>query len=187
MKIKKVYFSTRQAFTLIELLIVIAIIGILSSVILVSMGNARGKAKDASIISSANSLMKAAQVSSLSTGNYFAWGGSNGTSASSWSLNTSEINGCDSQFLSTPDVASAQAACRNILKTQGEDTSFSAKNIWVGSWYPAMGPRLTIMVWLPSVNKYYCIGSSGGSAVVVNDGWFSPNSGCVGDPAANGS
>jgi prepilin-type N-terminal cleavage/methylation domain-containing protein len=50
-------FSERKGFTLIELLIVIAIIGILAGVVLVSVGGGLEKAKRASALTTASSVM----------------------------------------------------------------------------------------------------------------------------------
>lgn len=54
-----------QGFTLIEMLVVVAIIGILSSVILTALGPARNKAKDARIIEEVNQARAIAEAAAV--------------------------------------------------------------------------------------------------------------------------
>jgi len=58
----------QQGFTLIELLIVIAIIGILASIVLVSLSSGRTKARNTAILQSLKSIMPIAQNCVLSGG-----------------------------------------------------------------------------------------------------------------------
>ncbi len=61
-----------KGFTLVELLIVIAIIGILSSVVISSLGQTRKNADDAKVQSQLSSIRESAELYYISNGNYGA-------------------------------------------------------------------------------------------------------------------
>lgn len=64
------HYKNKRAFTLIELLIVIAIIGILAGVVLVSTSSARDSAKDAKRASEIRSVRTALEAYYISNGYY---------------------------------------------------------------------------------------------------------------------
>ena len=60
----------KKGFTLIELLVVIAIIGILASIVLVSVNSARNRAKDSAIQSNVSSVRTESEMLYDDTGSY---------------------------------------------------------------------------------------------------------------------
>jgi type II secretory pathway pseudopilin PulG len=162
---------------------VIAIIGILSSIVLVNLAAARKNAKDAAIMAEANSMMKAiqTQVETSSAPNYVPY-------SSHWIPNTNNCN----FFSNLPGGASLTATCNKVLEDIGT-TGFKVaapyeSNYKLFCFYHSDGitSKFTVMAALPGAQKFYCIGSNGHSSKSMNlDGsgcgaaWTCP--GCYSD------
>lgn len=76
--------SNKKGFTLIELLIVIAIIGILSSIVLVSLSSARQRAKDAERKADLHSIQLALESYYAQNGTYVIAGSGSAGTGNGW-------------------------------------------------------------------------------------------------------
>lgn len=121
-----------RGFTLIELLVVIAIIGILASVVLVSLNSARSKGKDARV--QAELAQIRTQIESDYNGNY-----NNSFSAAHTLVNTGNYGTL------TSDIAAQGATVNAITNAAAPFTAYA----------------LYATIQSTSATDYYCIDSTG--------------------------
>ncbi len=176
--------QNRKGFTLIELLMVIAIIGILASIIIVNLSGGKNRAEDASIISSAESIMKAAQNDIISSPQ----------DAGMWSIGwLTNVSDCSTKISSNiPNYSQLVATCQSIIDATGSASLAGYPNYKMLITPPPNGTNggLSIMVVLPYAQRFYCIGSNGGSSKMTlldstgcgtSLSWHCP--GCANDPS----
>ena len=135
--------KNQAGFTLIEMLIVVAVIGILSSVLLNALGPAKDKAKDARIIQEVN------QVRALAETLY------DGTYKNLETLPKAEIQNINLKSLA--DDITLQGGQLVIRKPSlNSYITYSKLNVMVGT------------ADVPQIN-YYCVDATGRSGYTIND------------------
>jgi len=141
-----------SGFTVLELLVVLAIIGILSSIVLMSVSSARNQAKDVRVRANVRSLRDLVETSH--NGSYYA----------DITPNDTSYNNGDDHFGSAYSSGPDYQALRYI-KTEnvnlGSDSFFSIKSRNASPYqavsYAVYGRLIT------NPAKYFCLDSNGGS------------------------
>lgn len=164
-----------KGFTLIELMVVIAIMGILSAVIFAVVKNTKDKAKTSAIYSSMLEFQKLLEIEYSETGSYANLQYSGPDPFNAWIPNTP----CSSSF-SGPNAQKARDIC-NIIVTN------STPSIWGDGWKFFAGngidvnSKYSIMANLPN-GQFLCIGNSGISDKTPSVTAYWVGTGCYSNP-----
>lgn len=192
-----------KGFTLIELMVVIAIIGLLSSVILASLGNTRLRARDSAvrqIVGQMRNILATQYAENPNNPSYFAaapnWlisaGVNNCADSSKFPVGFTAANSANLISLCNQIATLTSGQTGNVFFVGGTDNaggtgSLNTGNVnSLGHVAPCdnTGPCYTILVKLPSTGLYYCasgkVGSPGNTSVGDSGTFMSP--GCWDNP-----
>ena len=158
-----------KGFTLIELLIVIAIIGVLSSIVITSLNSARSRAKDVSIKTTVLEFRKLMELEYLDNQSY-------ANLNKGW-VGTSPNVSCTARGYAGNYASEAIKICEKIRSYINPPTvnDFYTGNSVSNSTHYSIMARL-------SSNLFFGVGSSGrnSNTCEVADGWSDP--GCYANP-----
>ena len=150
---RQVCITNVRGFTLIELLVVIAIIGILASIVLVSLSSARTRGADAGVQGNLNTIRTQAELYYSDNGTYGVF---NSGSASALSNNQS-VGVC---FTQTSGNLFANPTIKSAIKAAQSATGSSVTCYSNGSaWAVAIGFRTT-------ATQMWCIDSNGNATSI---------------------
>jgi len=158
--------QTKQGFTLIEILVVIAIIGILAGVIISSLSSARNNARDVALKQAADAFIKQAHLyynqNNFSYANLVPhsrnWVGDNGFG----SRKTCDGMGHGGNFASTnPYGSKFLEICKEIYKNLPQKDAYEAffgYEVGRNDWSSGRGVAVTVRL---SNGNFYCVNTDG--------------------------
>ncbi|MDE1975225.1 MAG: type II secretion system protein [Patescibacteria group bacterium] len=179
-----------RGFTLIELLVVISIIGMLASIVLVALSNARLRGRDAAVQQEALQLRNWFELNRSTSGDF----SSAFTSIAGTSNSNHPVGSAPVEYYPFDNTVPPVSLCNQVLDTQFKSVCSSivsnnngnVNSLLVGGtsggW--SSHKEYSIMVLIPSTGKYMCIGSSGansnGNLNAYTGGYVNP--GCLYNP-----